>query len=144
MSYGSWYILIGGLIVAGIIAILDFIKKKNPEVAEKLKVIANYSGYVGVGLLGVGIWRLLHALFTSYFGRSLIGLLLKSGAGIVYLVSIVIAIILGLFQAISMLKSWGILSEEKGNQLESKLSTIKVPLGFAAIVSAVLLFVMPL
>ena len=117
------------LLFSGIIVFVDVIKKKNPQLGEALGQIANYFGYVGVGLFILGVIALFSSL--RVLGSSI------SGVSILFIIAIfvgpIVAILLGALNGINVIKPF--LSSKGGvENLETKLLAFKLPLGILAIV----------
>ena len=131
---GLYWIFCFALLFSGLLALIEIIKKKNPQAAEAIEKVSGYAGYIGLGAMVTAILTLLQIIkYLSFFFR------LVPISTIVLIVAMVSAILLGIFQSIDLFKSWGILNKEKGDALSAKLSGIKIPLGFAGAGSALYL-----
>jgi hypothetical protein len=120
------------LLFSGIIVFVDVIKKKSPQLGEVLGQIANYFGYVGIGLFILGVIALFNSL--RVIGSSM------SGFSILFIIAIfvgsIVAILLGALNGISVIKPF-LASKSGVENLETKLLAFKLPLGIIAIVCSV-------
>jgi hypothetical protein len=126
----SWYgwIFIVSLFVGGLYALAEMIGKKNKAAGDLIVKIGFLQGYVGVGLIVFSILNLI-------FELSEIGLWMQNYplSEIIYLLSLLVGLVIGVLSAIDLLRSYKIVKEEVVNNIKAKLLMIKVPLGIAAI-----------
>jgi hypothetical protein len=130
--------MIGGLIsiVGGILAASGFIISKKPNAKELIDKLVPYQGWVGVCMLGWGVWELigcitgmqLLSMFPIYWVFWLLTGIADLGVGM----------ILGFGLVSKWTMSGSPAALEKGQALRAKLVTVQVPLGFLAIVMGVM------
>ena len=126
--------MVGGLIsiVGGILAASGFIISKKPNAKELIDKLVPYQGWVGVVMLGWGVWELI---------GSITGMALLSTFPIYWVFWLLTAISdlgVGIILGFGMVSKWTMSGNpaamEKGQALRAKLVKIQVPLGFLAIV----------
>lgn len=122
------------LLASGLIAIMDIIKKKNPQAANAIATVAGFGGYIGLGAMVTAIIT----FFNLLRGLSILMRIVPLST-IMLLAACVSAVLLGIFMSIDLFTQWGLLNKEKGSALSAKLSGIKIPLGFVAVISSVYL-----
>jgi hypothetical protein len=136
----NWWMLAIFLILGGILAASSMIVRKKPDVEKAIKTLAHYQGWIGLILLFFGIWNFLFEwLFHlgSYFRYFL---KIFPLTGIIFMVGFLLAIVLGIFLAMNLLKTRKELPKEKLEEIEKKITPKQVPLGVAAIFSGLYLF----
>lgn len=121
-----------GVIVGGALCIPSLVASKSPEAAEQLKKLAPFQGYIGVGVLVLGIWGVISAL--GWFMYPLFAISLLACA----VVAIGIGIILGygLIQSYALKKASDDV-KAKAEETLKKLQGIQVPLGIAGIICGI-------
>jgi len=117
-----------GLVVGGILATASFIVSKKPDAEKLISTIRPYQGFVGVGLLGLGIWNIVDGAIGA--GLDLIEFKVLLGLTII---SWVVCEVL--------LATWipgESSAETKAVELSKKLGVYQVTIGFVALVTALL------
>jgi hypothetical protein len=126
--------MVGGLIsiVGGILAASGFIIAKKPNAKELIDKLVPYQGWVGVVMLGWGVWELI---------GSITGMALLSTFPIYWTFWLLTAISdlgVGMILGFGMVSKWTMSGNpaalEKGQALRAKLVKFQVPLGFLAII----------
>ena len=133
---GIFYLFLATLIISGALALVEIIRKKNPDAAKGIEALSSFSGWVGLGLVVFCVITLLDVL-------RVVGLLFRvvPVSTIVVLASLIAGIVLGLLQLVGLLKQFGVINDAKAASMEGKLASVKIPFGFIAIISAIYLFV---
>lgn len=131
-------LLIGTLavIVGSLVALSSFIIAKKPELKSTFEKIQPYQGFLGVGLLGWGIWDLINNV--GDFGAMI---KFKAILGIAIIGYIAAAILLGFILGFGLIASWipgegG--AEKKGLELQKKLLTFSLPIGVIGLVCSII------
>lgn len=122
------------LLVAGLLAIIEILKKKNPQIAQVVENVAPYVGYIGIGLIVFAVINLFDVLRMMKWSFAYAPI-----STVVALAALVVAVLLGIFQSIGVLKQFGVLKDEQASSISNKLIGIKIPLGFIAILSSIYL-----
>lgn len=122
------------LLASGLIAIMEIIKKKNPQAANAIAMAASFGGYIGLGAMITAIITFFNLLRGLSFLMRFVPV-----STIMLLAACVSAVLLGIFMSIDLFTSWGVLNKEKGSAMSAKLAGIKIPLGFVAVISSVYL-----
>jgi hypothetical protein len=123
----SWFFIIA-LIISGLLALIEVIRKKNPQAAASIEKVSSFGGYVGIGLLVLSIIQLIQML--RWFS---VLLQVVPVTTIIWLGALAAGVVLGLFQSIDLLKTWGVLKDDKAAGLNTKLKGISIPFGFIAV-----------
>jgi hypothetical protein len=128
------------LIIAGALAIPSMIAKKQPNAGEALAKLVPFQGIIGIILLLWGLFELISALLSGYFGA-----FLMTGWGLVFLLSILDAIALGALLGYGLIAKYALSGNAEaargGATVHAKLATVQVPLGIAGIVLGILLII---
>lgn len=134
------FIVVVGLILGGALAASSLIAKKNADAGEAIKKLAPYQSWIGLFLLGWGLFAFIFRflLWMRYWS---LWLRFAPVMAITYIVGIIVSILLGLVLSMNFLKSREEIPQEKLEKLEKKLTPIQVPLGIVAIVDAVILLI---
>ena len=134
--YWTWYgwVFLGSLILGGLYALANLIKSKNEQAGELIEKFSYFQGYVGLGLIATSAWNLF---YLSKDVKSLLAALPITG--IVYIVSLVVGILLGILDGLEILRARNILSEETMENISPKLLFVEVPLGIIAIITGIYL-----
>lgn len=123
------------LIAGGILAVSSLIVAKKPDAKAMIDRLVPYQAFIGVGLLGLGLWNLIRA-FEIFKFVSLIPVLV-----IVTLAMIVSAVLLGFMFGMPQIAKWmpgeGA-AEQKGMELSTKLAPFQVLFGLIGIASSLL------
>ena len=132
--------LIGALavIVASLICLSSFIVAKKPEAKQLFEKIAPYQGFLGVGMLALGLWR-----FIADVGDY--GMMLDSPfkllaiSIIAYELSL---IVLGFILGFGLIAGWipgesG--AEKKGLEIQKKLLAFSLPIGVIGLIAGVMM-----
>jgi hypothetical protein len=136
----AWY-LYGSLavIVGSLVALSGFIIARKPEAKALFEKIAPYQGYLGVSLLGYGIWQTLANMgdFGDWFGKHNPHKIFAIG-WLAYLFS---AIILGFCLGFGVIANWipgeGA-AEKKGIVIQKTLLTFSLPIGIIGLVGGII------
>ena len=125
-------------IIGGLIAASGFIIAKKPDAENLLKKLAPYQGWIGVVMLGDGIWNLtsIGDIFRSISAAPLLGI-----GGLIVIFSLVFV---GFMLGFGLIAKWmpgeGA-AEKKMGEIQKKLTVFSAPLGLASIVGGVILLV---
>jgi hypothetical protein len=125
-------------IVGGLIAASPFLVSRKPNARELFARIAPYQGFLGIGMLVLGIVWLLRWLPN-------LSLALTSVGGIVVLGMIVADILIGFLLGFGLLG--GVLAKSetakaKGEALLAKLTRVQVPMGAGAVALGLASFIL--
>jgi hypothetical protein len=134
-----WIKYVATPIFAGILCLVSLIVAKKPNAKELLDKVTPYKGFIGVGMLFLGIWNAIDFIPDAgdvLKGSKLIGI----GALGVIFTMIVVGFLFGMPQIASWLPGESG-AEKKGVELSQKLVKFETPLGLIAIASAVLLII---
>lgn len=117
-------------IVGGLIAASSFLIAKKPDAKELFDRLAPYQGFIGIGMLTVGVLWLLQVL--PHIASILKAAPLRGGVTIGALVcTILVGFVLGYGLLSKYVFSRSEAAQEKGAEMLVKLSRIQVPLGLA-------------
>ncbi len=132
MSWQDWILMVL-LLFAGIMALSGLWAKRLPQPEKTLKQLALAQGGLGVVLLVWGLYRLI-VFVTSGLGFFFI----------VYLVSVVLAVALGLLLGYKLIRKPASAAgaAEAGDRVQAKLSKNQITLGIAGLAAAILLFLL--
>lgn len=130
------FLLSGLLLVGGVLAAANLIISKKPEAADLIKKIAPYQSWIGLGLLGWGIFMFLFR-FLFWIKSWTIWLRFVPVWSISYLASIIVMILLGAILSMNFLKQRKELPKEKLEAIEKKIKPFQIPLGVTAVILAV-------
>ena len=125
-------------IVGGLITASALIVARKPNAKELFRRIAPYQGFLGVGMLAMGIlWLVrwlpnLGASFSSIGGALVLGMIAAN---------ILIGFLLG-FSLLSGVLAKNETARDKSDAVMAKLSNVQVPLGVSAVAMGVLSFVL--
>ncbi len=119
------------LIVGGLLAAASLIAKKNEQAGEAIKKIAPYQSFIGLGLAIVGLLNLISLIMNLTAVRFLLAFVPVSG--IIFIVSVVLSVALGIVLAMNFLKTKKNIPQEKLEALEKKLTPLQIPMGVAGI-----------
>lgn len=127
-------------IVGGLLAASSLIAKKSEDAGQALAKIAPYQGFIGLGLLGYGIYYLIFFVLpnlTALFGTTV---------GLVSFALVILMILVGLLLSYNLIASYTMKgndeAKEKGQAIMAKLVPFQVPLGIALVVLSILTFVL--
>ena len=125
-------------IVGGLITAAPFIVSRKPNANEIFARIAPYQGFLGAGMLGLGILWLIRWLPH-------ISLSFSTLTGAIVLAMIAANILIGFLLSFGLLS--GLLAKndtakEKSEALLAKLTRVQVPLGMTAVALGVTSFVL--
>jgi hypothetical protein len=126
-----------GLVVGGILATASFIVSKKPDAEKLISTIRPYQGFVGVGLLGLGIWNIVDGAIGA--GLDLIEF--KVLLGLTIISWVVCEVLLGFLLGMPLIATWipgESSAETKAVELSKKLGVYQVTIGFVALVTALL------
>ena len=119
-------------IVGGLIAASSFVIARKPDAKELFDRLAPYQGFIGIGMLTVGILWLLQVL--PHIADILKAAPLQGGVTLGALVcTILVGFVLGYGLLSKYVLSRSEVAQEKGAQMLVKLSRIQVPLGLATV-----------
>ncbi len=125
--------IVGGLITASALVVA-----RKPGAQEIFRRIAPYQGFLGVGMLALGVLWLVRWLpnlsmsFTSVGGALVLGMIVAD---------ILIGFLLG-FGLLSNVIAKSEAAREKSAALMKRLTNVQVPLGVSAVAMGVLSFVL--
>ena len=126
------------LILGGILAISNLIVAKKPEARQMIDKLVPYQAGIGIALLVIGVWNLLHSFSTpSIFDIIKFMPLL----GLTVLAMIVCAVLLGFMFGMPQIAKWmpgNNNAEQKGMELSRKLAPFQVILGLIGIGSSLI------
>src|SRR5689334_14753684 len=121
------------VIVAAFVALSGFIIAKKPDLKSLFDKISPYQGFLGVGLLGWGIYDLIWMLGSHGAPKSYIGLVLDWNklSGIAWISYVAAEILLGFMLGFGLIATWipgesG--AEKKAVQVQKKLLGLSVPI----------------
>ena len=122
------------MLIGGLFAIIELVKKRSPQAAEVISKISGFQGYIGAGIIVFSIWNLVQLfrgirVMFKFFPVSTVFLL----------VALITGLLLGVLQSIDLARSFKKLPEDKLKLIDTKLSKIRIPLGFCAIVTSIYL-----
>jgi hypothetical protein len=128
------------------VALSGLIISKKPELKATFDKIAPYQGFLGVGLLGWGVYDLIWMMGSHGWGKSAIGIVLEWNklSGISWIGYVAAEIILGFMLGFGLIASWipGESGAEKGAvKIQKKLLALSVPIGIAGLICAVLFMI---
>ncbi len=116
------------LIVLGILASASVIVKMKPEAKRLIAVIEPFQGWIGVACFVWGLINIMNGIRALSY-PSLVGPFIFA--------AVATMILLGLLMGFGLISKYALSRNElalaKGEMLRSKLATIQIPLGFAAI-----------
>jgi hypothetical protein len=126
-------------IFGGVLCLVGWIVAKKPNAKDLLDKVTPYKGFIGVGMLFLGIWNVITFIPDFSDTLKLSKLMAIGGLGVV-----ISMCLMGFLFGMPQIASWlpgesG--AEKKGVELSQKLVKFEVPLGLVAIASAVLLAV---
>ena len=125
------------LLCGGALAASGFIIAKKPEAKELLGKLAPYQGGIGVAMLVAGILNIVDGAIGGSFAIMEFSMLF----GITILSMVVCEVLVGFLLGFGLIASWipgeGA-AEQKGIELQKKLTNISAPLGLVAMVTGVL------
>jgi hypothetical protein len=121
------------LILGGILAASNLIVAKKPEAKQAIEKLLPYQAGIGIALLAIGVWNLLHS-----FSSPSISDLIKIAPllGLTVLAMIVVALLLGFMFGMPQIAKWlpgNANAEQKGMELSRKLAPFQVILGLVGI-----------
>jgi hypothetical protein len=132
------------VIIGALVALSGLIISRKPDLETTFDKISPYAGFVGVALLGWGLYDLYRGVFATYaLGTSRFGIIKDAGdtvAAYVLLGHILLEIVLGFMLGFGLIASWipGESGAEKGAvKIQKKLLAYSVPLGFVGLGLAV-------
>jgi len=121
------------LIVGGILAASNLIVAKKPDAKQIIDKIAPYQAIIGIALLVIGVWNLLHSFSTpSIFEIIKIAPLL----GVTVLATIVVSVLLGFLLGMPQISKWTAnnpSAAQKSAALVQKLAPFQTLLGLIGI-----------
>jgi hypothetical protein len=131
------------VIVAALVALSGLIISKKPELKATFDKITPYQGFLGVGLLAVGVYDLIWFMGSHGAPKSYFGLILEWDklAGISAIGYVISEILLGFMLGFGLIATWipGESGAEKGAvKVQKKLLALSVPIGIAGLVFAIL------
>ncbi|HEY8145896.1 MAG TPA: hypothetical protein VIG06_24615 [Kofleriaceae bacterium] len=124
------------LIVCGLLAAASWIVSKKPNAKQSLDKLVPFQGFLGVGLLAVGIINLFRSLDGMKYW-------MKLGAlyGLTMWSTIIISILLGFLLGMPQIAKWipgDSPAEQKAIDMQRKLGAYSTIVGFIGIVCGVL------
>lgn len=132
------YALPSLMILAGIIAISGLILAKKPNAKELLDKIVPYQAFIGLGLLGLGIYNVI-SIGGIFDVMSVMPVTAIAALGLIFT-----AIVLGFMFAMPQIAKWmpgeGA-AEQKGMELAKKLAGFQVLLGVIGLSCALWFYV---
>jgi hypothetical protein len=121
------------MILGGALGAAGFIVSKKPNAKELIDKLTPFGGFIGIGLLVLGIWGLI--TFLPHVGTVMSAAPLT---GIVALGAMVICVGLGFLLGFGLISQYVLSGSEeakkKGEDLRAKLTTFQIPMGLASIV----------
>lgn len=132
-----WLLYVVAPIAGGIIALSGLIAKKAPNAQELLNKILPYKAFIGVGLLGLGVYNLITSIGDLSFIFKVSGML-----GISVIIVIAAELLLGFMLGMPQIAKWipgDSDPEVKAAELAKKLVAFEVPIGFLGILAGVLM-----
>ena len=134
-TYWIQYVIVP--IIGGILAASGFIIAKKPEAEKLINMLSPYKGFIGVGMLGLGIWNAIDFLpdvgavfkFNKLWGISALATIFSL---------ITVGFVLGAGTIAGWIPGEGA-AEKKGMEFQKKLLAYEVTLGFIAIVAGCLM-----
>ena len=133
MSIYGWLLSVG-LILGGIIGLTELIAKKNAAIAEKINSFEEYFSYIGVVILGIGIWNAI------YIPHYIAGIADFPVFYIAIIVAVVSGIVLGLLLGAGIAHHISAV-EDIVDKLSEKLVIVKVPFSIAGIIAGLYLVI---
>lgn len=134
-----WFTYVLIPMIGGILAASGVIIAKKPEAEKLISVLRPYKGFIGVGMLAVGVWNAIDFLPD-------VSLVLKFSklwgiAGIATIFSLItVGFVLGAGTIAGWIPGEGA-AEKKGMEFQKKLLPYEATLGFVAIGAAILMAV---
>jgi len=121
------------LIVGGLLAASNLIVAKKPDAKQLLDKLAPYQASIGIALLAIGVWNLLHA-----FSAPSIFELIKFAPllGLSVLAMIVSALLLGFLLGMPQISKWtanNANAQQKSAALMQKIAPFQILLGLIGI-----------
>lgn len=119
-------------IVGGLIAASSFLIAKKPDAKQLFEKVAPYQGFLGIGMLVLGIFwllRILPALDTLLRAAPMTGVLTLAALA----ANILIGFVLGYGLLAKFVLSKNEVAKERGAVVLAKLAKIQVPLGLVAV-----------
>lgn len=121
------------LIVGGALAASNLIVAKKPDAKQLFDKVAPYQAGIGIALLVIGVWNLLHSFASpSIFEIIKIAPLL----GVTVLAMIVCAILLGFLLGMPQISKWtanNANAQQKSAALMAKIAPFQILLGLIGI-----------
>ncbi|MBN2433743.1 MAG: hypothetical protein JXK07_00590 [Spirochaetes bacterium] len=133
MSIYGWLLSVG-LILGGIIGMIDIIARKNAAIAEKIKSFEEYFSYVGVVILGIGIWNAI------YIPQYITGIAQYPVYYIAIIVAVISGIVLGLLLGAGIAHHFSAV-EDLVKKISEKLVIVKIPFSIAGIIAGLYLVI---
>ena len=127
-------------IVGGLLAASSLIIAKRPDAKDLLDKVAPYQGFLGLGLLGYGVYHLVVSVLPNLGALTSAPLSMGLGIGAVVL-DILIGFVLGFGLLSKLVLNKSEAAKEKGKALLQKLVRVQVPLGVAAVAVGALVLV---
>jgi hypothetical protein len=125
------------LVCGGALAASGFIISKKPEAKDLLAKLAPYQGGIGVAMLVAGVLHIVDGAIGGSFAMMKFSML----AGITLLSMVVCEVLVGFLLGFGLIATWipgeGA-AEQKGVELQKKLTNIQAPLGLVAMATGLL------
>lgn len=131
------WIHLSALLVGGILAAASFIVSKKPDAEKLIGKIRPYQGFVGVGLLAMGVWNIVDGALGVGFHLMKFKVLL----GLTLISFVMCELLLGFLLGMPLIAKWipgESDAETKAVELSKKLGVYQVTIGFVAIATVLL------
>jgi general stress protein CsbA len=130
MGLDGWILTIG-LIIGGFMASSSLFVKKNENFEKIVKVLSTWQGWIGIGVMIGGIIVLIMVLASGIL-RYVNALFI-----ILYLGSIILAMVLGFLMAIGLLRTRKEIPQDKLEKVNKIISGFGIPLGIAGLIMGI-------
>ncbi len=131
------WIHLSALLVGGVLATASFIVSKKPDAERLIGKIRPYQGFVGVGLLAMGVWLIVDGALGVGVDRMSFNVL----QGLTLISFVVCELLLGFLLGMPLIAQWipgESSAETKALELSKKLGVYQVTIGFVAIATVLI------
>ena len=131
------WIHLSALFAGGLLAAASFIVSKKPDAEQVIGKLRPYQGFLGVGLLTLGVWNII----DGSLGVGIDIMKFKVLLGLTIISLVVCQVLLGFLLGMPQIAKWipgESDAETKAVELGKKLGVYNVTIGFVAIITGLL------